>query len=1015
LGTVLLARMALSCPDLNRRSTVLLAAVLAPWIGDGLHLSGLIPIDPVPAALSVAGVALALSLFRTRWLGLVPEARAAVVDWLDDGVCVLDRHDRVAEVNPAFQRITGYSLPETLGRPAAELLSPWVDFYACQRPGGSGRASFAVGGTHYELRIMPLRGPSGQLTGRVVMVRDVTERQRAASELRARWQGAETLRQTMAVLAESLGLDETLGHILDQLERVVAYDSASVQLLQDNRLEVVAARGFPDLDAVVGLRLPMPGHDPYTSVIADRTPLIVAHAQEAYPIFGQRSHRHIRSWLGVPLIVRDRVIGMLAVGSVEPAAYNQEHIQALMPFAGQVAVFIENARLFEEMERLKEFNESIVHGVAEAILIADAEGRLTFLNRAAEELLGYQQDELIGLDWRVIVPDEELARIRLERVDWQEWKESPRETALKTKDGRIVPVIISARLLFDEGEFSGVLAAFTNITGRKRIEEALQQRNRELAMLNRAGRVLSSTLDLDQVLVTLLEEVRHLMNVVASSIWLVDRETGELVCRQVTGPRSDIVHGWRLPPGQGIVGWVVTHGEGLFVADTRTDRRHFRGVDSKTGLETRSALCVPLRIKEDVIGALEVVDTEAGRFDEKDLALLDLLASSAAIAIENARLYEVAQQEIAERRRVEAALRESEERHRTLVENIPIGMYRSTPGPRGAFLMANPAFLSIFGFSSEDELKQLDMADLYVHPVERKIFSDRLLAQGSIAGIELQLQRKDGTPIWGSITAKVIYDEMTGRPAYFDCTIENITARKQVEAERERLIEELDAFDHTVAHDLKNPLSLVVGLAETIVRDYAVMSKEDLQKYLRRIAQAGRKAGSIIDELLVLAGVRKRAAVEMKPLDTGRIVSESLERLGHLIERRQAIIELPETWPMAMGYPPWVEEVWVNYISNAVKYGGRPPRLELGAKVQPDGQVRFWVRDHGPGIAPDEQSRLFTRFTQLGHVHAEGHGLGLSIVQRIVEKLGGQVGVESTVGEGSLFFFTLPSVPGDVT
>ena len=102
--------------------------------------------------------------------------------------------------------------------------------------------------------------------------------------------------------------------------------------------------------------------------------------------------------------------------------------------------------------------------------------------------------------------------------------------------------------------------------------------------------------------------------------------------------------------------------------------------------------------------------------------------------------------------------------------------------------------------------------------------------------------------------------------------------------------------------------------------------------------------------------------------------------------------------------------MWVNYLSNGIKYGGRPPRVELGATVQPDGMVRFWVRDNGPGILLEEQARLFTLFTRLDQVQVKGHGLGLSIARRIVEKLGGQVGTESEIGQGSVFSFTLPGV-----
>jgi signal transduction histidine kinase len=145
----------------------------------------------------------------------------------------------------------------------------------------------------------------------------------------------------------------------------------------------------------------------------------------------------------------------------------------------------------------------------------------------------------------------------------------------------------------------------------------------------------------------------------------------------------------------------------------------------------------------------------------------------------------------------------------------------------------------------------------------------------------------------------------------------------------------------------------------------------------------------------------------------GRIVAEARGRILHLIEEHQAEIELPDSWPVAMGYGPWVEAIWANYISNALKYGGCPPRVELGSTAHADGWIRFWVRDNGPGLSAEEQARLFTPFERLHEVRAQGHGLGLSIVQRIADKLGGKVGVESAgvAGEGCEFFFALPALP----
>ncbi len=153
------------------------------------------------------------------------------------------------------------------------------------------------------------------------------------------------------------------------------------------------------------------------------------------------------------------------------------------------------------------------------------------------------------------------------------------------------------------------------------------------------------------------------------------------------------------------------------------------------------------------------------------------------------------------------------------------------------------------------------------------------------------------------------------------------------------------------------------------------------------------------------------------------IVAEAEERVSDLIEQTKAIITTPieSVWPIVLGHPAWVEEVWVNYLSNACKYGGldgRPPHITLGAAPPPpsaigEGLIRFWMRDAGRGLTPDDRARLFTPFTRLEQARATGHGLGLSIVRRIVEKLGGEVGVESdgVAGHGSTFYFTLPAAP----
>lgn len=199
------------------------------------------------------------------------------------------------------------------------------------------------------------------------------------------------------------------------------------------------------------------------------------------------------------------------------------------------------------------------------------------------------------------------------------------------------------------------------ISERGRTEKALQCRNRELALLNQISQLFSSSLELDHVLLTALQEVQRLLNVVSTSIWLLVPETEELECRQIIGPGSEVLLHVRLPAGLGITGWVAQYGESVIVPDVWDDARHY--ITSADGVPddstVHSMLSVPLKNKGNIIGVLNLVDPQRDRFTQEDLRFIEPIAGAAAVAIENARLYTQAQQEIAERKRAEIALLEA--------------------------------------------------------------------------------------------------------------------------------------------------------------------------------------------------------------------------------------------------------------------------------------------------------------------------------------------------------------------
>ena len=580
---------------------------------------------------------------------------------------------------------------------------------------------------------------------------------------------------------------------------------------------------------------------------------------------------------------------------------NVEHLLAILERCFErIRLESEKAAADKALRESREFLYRVIDASPNCVFVKDSGGRYLLVNKAQAELYGITPKMMAGKTDRELVEMSLLGKAEAENFirDDREVISSKQpkfisEEPLTPLDGVTRWLQTTKIPMTLRGDPNCVLGVAVDITRRKRAEEKMERRNRELALLNRVGQELAATLDLQRVTEQALQQVTETIGAEGASIWLQDEEReGWLMCQAAlsSGRHRSLIN-LRLRPGQGVAGWVVQTGKSAVTPNAPSDSRFFPGIDEQTGFDTTSLLAVPLQVRGAVIGVLEVVNKLEGDFNASDVALVETLAASAAIAIDNARLVETLQERTAE------------------------------------------------------------------------------------------LQARN---------------------------------------------EELDTYAHTVAHDLKGPLGPIVGFAQVLREDYATLPDEQVRRYLHIIARNGRKMSSIIDELLLLVGLRD-AQVEMSPLDMAYVVQEAQRRLAYSVNEYQAEILFRDAWPMVLGYGPWVEEVWVNYLSNALKYGGRPekgipPRIELGFDQPADQRVgvdsltqvsyiRFWVRDNGPGLTPEEQSRLFTAFTRLtprsGRNYAKGYGLGLSIVRRIVKKLGGQVGVESEVGRGSTFWFTL--------
>ena len=325
-----------------------------------------------------------------------------------NGILITDRNGNIQWVNPAFTRMTGYTAEEVRGKNPRLLNSGLVTqdtFDNLWKTILSGNV------WHGELinrrkdgkiiteeqTIAPVRDSSGKIIHFIAIKQDITERKRAEEALSKRTDQIATLNRVMQALSSTLDISKVLDTILREIQQVVPYDSASVWLCKDDSIEVIAIRGIPDPETLVGKSLTLLSDDtPHAQVMRTSTPLIVGDAYSTYTSFqtGDQTRYEVRGWMGVPMIIGDRVIGMLAFNKKESDYYSQEQSQFALAFAAQAAIAIENARLYSDAQ--KELYEKI-----------QAEEKLLILQKELEEQA--IRDSLTGLYNRRFL-DETLTR-----------------------------------------------------------------------------------------------------------------------------------------------------------------------------------------------------------------------------------------------------------------------------------------------------------------------------------------------------------------------------------------------------------------------------------------------------------------------------------------------------------------------------------------------------------------------------------------------------------------------------
>jgi PAS domain S-box-containing protein len=492
-------------------------------------------------------------------------------------------------------------------------------------------------------------------------------------------------------------------------------------------------------------------------------------------------------------------------------------------------------------------------------------------------------------------------------------------------------------------------------------------------------------------------------------ICLIEPGSGEMVLRVGTGAYAGLV-GLRMLKGEGLSGRVWETGDPLAIPDYSSWEGRVPKIDADA---FRAVLGVPLVSGGEVSGVIGLSFSEPGReFSEDEVQQVSRFAEVASIALDNARLYAAAQQELVERQN-------AERRFRTLVEQLPVMVYSEEFEVGGSRMWVNPQ-VSMFGTSPEDSSTK-NFWKTRLHPDDR----DRVLAEearceqtGEPFRMEYRTFHADGHVMWIRDECVLVRDE-AGQPLYWQGVVVDLTdVRRALELEREaaRRLRALDQMKNTfldaVSHELRTPLAAIVGIGLTLEHKGDNLADADRSDLYTRLVANARKLDRLLNDLLDLDRLTHGiVAPKRRPTDVAALAARIADDWGLLNGRRPKVLAQPVTVSLD---PAKVERIIENLLANAARHTPRDTPVWVRVEQPPGGDgVLLAVEDAGAGIPADVRDSVFEPFRQGpgAPTHAPGVGIGLTLVARFAELHGGRAWVEERQGGGSSFRVLIPDAP----
>ncbi|MCZ6754525.1 MAG: GAF domain-containing protein [Gemmatimonadetes bacterium] len=861
-------------------------------------------------------------------------------------------------------------------------------------------------------------------------------RTRLLASERQRVEEQRALLATLADLSGELELDKLLQAVLERAIGLLKVTGGELAIFEERTGDLVIAASHNMETNAVGSRMAL-GEGAMGRVAETHEPLIIPNYQEWEGRSSQYTQRTVQAVIAIPLLVGQRLVGAIASVHDDPVrAFGEADLRVLNLFAVQAAIAVENARLYSaERERASEQQAlldslgdlsgeldlpSVLRAVLErAVALLDVTGgELAIYDDATEELVVMASENMgaNAVGTRMAIGEGAMGGVAethepLIIPRYQEWASRSSQYAQST-----VQSVMAAPLLIGN-RFVGVIASVHSDPEREfgdadlrrlmlfapqaaiaienaRLFTAERRRAEDQNALLETMKDLSGELELSKVLQGVLERAVALLDVTGGELATFDESAQDLVVVASHNMSTNAV-GTRMRLGEGAMGQVAESHNSLIIPNYQEWEERSEKYTQST---VQSVMATPLLMGTRLVGAIASVHSDPARvFGQEDLRLLELFAPQAAVAIENARLYSVAQRYFED-----------------LVLNNPVAI--TTVDLDFNIISCNPAFERLFGYD-EKEIIGLNLDELVTSEgtlAEAQSYTEEVEAGRMVEG-RGKRRCKDGSVVDVEIYAipVIVNGQRVGMMALYHDITELLAARREAEAANSAKSQ----FLASMSHELRTPLNAILGYSEMLQEDAVDAGQDDFIPDLEKIHSAGKHLLSLINDVLDLSKIEAgKMELYLETFEIRSMVEDVASTIAPLIQKNgnELRVECPHEVATMHSDLTRIRQVLLNLLSNASKFtdhGTITLKVERHESAPVD-SITFVVKDSGIGMTPEQMGRLFQAFSQAEAATSSkygGTGLGLAISQRFCRMMGGDIEVESTAGEGTSFSVQLPA------